>query len=289
MSLLMAMLAKAKYIKLMNEHIKNNSSEFMKVYNEYRQFCFENKLEDNYSARVPDSFFILPFEVNLSYDFEALRPVISRLKENKMISLSEAKLILDGVVASARSIIAGSNPAVLKTSLVGQSSFASSLALIPFEEIGIKTTINSLTCFDKKLGNHFFGIVTLPILEGQTLNNKHFLIDLTYAQFCKVTNASLGASYGDTRPAAGYYACQSSSGKWLIKSLLEKGYILLDENIAQLYGSTFMASLNGDLDSKDGWYYLSRMLESKLSIPYTRENIDDGYALVKFDSNRAKL
>lgn len=98
--------------------------------------------------------------------------------------------------------------------------------------------------FDYPL-HHAFGTVKIPILENGILKEEFFLIDPTYKQFFTAVRCNFGRFFAENEdtgkilaPDIGYFM-KSDEEKSVCSSIIKNGYILLDDNVAKIYGSGF--------------------------------------------------
>ena len=230
------MMRKQQFIKLLDKCAKSNApiSELDEVYIAYRQFCFNNRLNDdiNYHDYVGDKL-IIPVTYNNKYiDNNEIALAADKLVESYKANLKfgityeEADVILKWIVQNARQAVLSSGENQTTTYMHTCDYFVQTITALPFIDKGIHVTINDSKKFNGSLSSHGFITVDLPIQENEKVVLKKFLIDVFYSQFFTYEKASFGLFYGtNSNPAAGFYVCQTPEGISFATDLIRDGYI----------------------------------------------------------------
>lgn len=286
-----------KILKIANSNIPKKHVILTNILNKYYEFCYKNKLD----AMFPEFYHLF----NSSYIIESkplifevpeedvkkavmhLKEVQDNLKNNipDGISLEEAKLLLDWDVQNARKILRELEPDLENSSLDGCCGYGQALTLLPFQELGLETTVNNASQFPMARYRHAFGTVTLPIKEDNNCYQKRYLLDVTYRQFFSSILCAYGRYYCnnmDSAPSAGYYICQTEKGISFATELLKNGYIELDFGNIYYYGYGFESEAitpytrdnKALVDTHTEEYYFNAIKNSSEEIDFTEEEIE---------------
>ena len=85
--------------------------------------------------------------------------------------------ILKYVVTNARKELSEDKD-IKNDSLAGCCGFTQMIDLLPFIDMGLPVTINNACTLPNSSCKHAFGTVQLPILEGDKVVQKRYLIDI---------------------------------------------------------------------------------------------------------------
>lgn len=262
----------AKYIKIIsdllmlpNGEVKNK--KLLEALTKYSKFCYKHQLNAFYGlkdyASELDSLFIIDSKpemekVNEQEVWDVVEKLQEVLKENKVsgklvkgITFDEAELLLKWDVTKAREIVGRKYGDINTLSLSGACGFMQILTLRPFQKLGVDVTLNNARFFPKANNRalHAFGTVNLPIMQGEIVSMKRYLLDASYRQFFTVKNCNEGLFYIDQAPYAGYFMERSVKEKKFAQELLEKGYVLATPEVMKMYGYGFSATSTLTLDN----------------------------------------
>ena len=219
--------------------------------NDYYLYCYYKGLDCSFDVLRPllDKSYIIPSRPiidNISEEY--VIPIVDKLKDNMGVTEEEAELLIKCVVQNARNVI-GKTCDIYSSSLIGKCGYGQALTLVPFQQIGVNTTINNTFNFPNCNSFHAFGTVIMPIsLEntGSIDYYSQFLIDITYRQFFSTITACLGryyVPYGGSRnknaPMHGYHMVRYDGGLKIANKLLKDGYIKLAPDVLKAYGTCF--------------------------------------------------
>ena len=165
------------------------------------------------------------------------------------LTIEEIHILLNWTVENTRQNIekyTGKN--IKNDDLMGLCGFCRTSSLLPFKKI-FKETYNSTTDFpyvSEEL-RHAFGTIAFPLKTENEIEEKKYLIDITYRQFFKkIMCETKYKNDGTTEVDPGYFLC--SKKRKTIKSLefskqlLKKGYIELTNENLMLYINSFILS-----------------------------------------------
>lgn len=248
---------KEKYIKEIIKTSKMPISEeknirLSNLLEKYSKFCYAHNLQDFFPEwlEVNNSSFILPSEPDIiDVDEEALEESVNNFlvakEENGAISLNDVETILTGVVQKARAVL-GKDCDIKTASLDGCCGYGQALTAIPLLNIGADVTINNAGHFPYAKYRHAFITVAFPVNEFGVVQEKRYLVDVTYRQFFTTATCNEGRYFkADERfkdtvgPAPGFYMMRYPGGKEFANELLKKGFIELTPENLKTYGVCF--------------------------------------------------
>lgn len=214
------------------------------------------------------------------------------LKEG--ISNKEAEIILDWVVYNARVSLNKLGEDIYSTTLMGACGLGQSLTSFPLESMGLDAkTTNVHSCLSPEAGNHAFLVVGFPVKTNTNIvEQKNYLVDVTYKQFCLSERCNIGRFYsnderfkGKCTPDPGYFANLSKKGRVVIAKLLKYGYIELSPENAKIYGDSFklcergLYYYQGNLDSKN---FKTNMSGEEYIKGFTSNLVENDYSKDEF-------
>ena len=128
-------------------------------------------------------------------------------------------------------------------SLRGACGYCSSLAMLPLNDLGLEGKLPNVYNFEMKYGtSHAFAVVTAPVTnENGVVEEKSYLVDASYKQFCVPFHEEITADHCDK--LSGFYLAQTKEGMDLLNDLLVKGYTELTPRKAKLYLDSFNQNL----------------------------------------------
>ncbi len=243
---------KQQYLKLLDKLAKSKAplKEIEDAYVAYKKFCYDNGLKDDAKLNMIGERLIIEAEPDHTYIDDgkvgqAVLNLTEAIKNGEGISLDEATLILRWIVENTYHAIFESTSTNSISTLHSCDSFAQSLSALPFIDAGIPITINDTERFDPNM-IHSFITVKIPVQTENGVETKQFLIDITYAAYFMIFNATQASFYDNrpgfkdtTGPAAGFYICQTEEGREFATELLSKGFIELTPERARLYCTAF--------------------------------------------------
>ena len=234
--------------KLANEEESEEKERHLKILlNDYYLHCYYHGLDSSFGRLIPllDKAYIIPSNPEITnIPKDMVIPIVDNLKEGRAITEEQADIIIKYVVQNARNII-GKDCDIMTSSLLGKCGYGQALTIVPFEQIGVKATINNTFNFPNCNYLHAFGTVKLPIKSDTEYYNQ-YLIDVTYRQFYSSVTACFGryfVPYMGTRaknaPMHGYHMTKYPGGKEIASKVLKDGYIKLTPDILKAYGVCF--------------------------------------------------
>ena len=249
-------LRKEAYLKtiyqLANEAESENKQRKLELLlNEYYLHCFYHGLDCSFHRlrELLDKAYIIPSNPQITnINDNEIIPIVDELEKGNSITEKQADILLKFVVQNARNIM-GRDCNIATSSLLGKCGYGQALTIVPFEQIGVNTTINNTFNFPNCNYLHAFGTVSLPIKpdESNSLSyNIRYLIDVTYRQFYSSVTACFGryfVPYMGTRaknaPMHGYHMIRYPGGKGIANKLLKDGYIQLTPEVLKAYAVCF--------------------------------------------------
>ena len=238
-----------------------HNDEIAELYTEYCKFCFHHNLptfDSNFDQSDYGLFVVdvdpIDYEIDENEKNMALLNLQAVLANRKQgmedgIRMEDADLILKSVIQNARVAIATTSPNedFFRSSLAGACGFSQAVTAYSLLSLGAQVTVNNISFFPDCDYRHAFATCTLPIKDGDKVEEKQFLLDATYRQFFTTLQCNLGRFYeGDPRfkdkcgPNCGYYLMKDK-GRAFATELLSKGYVELTEYNAKAYGTGFSA------------------------------------------------
>ena len=230
-----------------------------------------------------------------SIDYKYLREIENKIKNKQSIVKEELSYFLTGLVYDVRSKIWDEKHPDFEF----KCDLAQSIISYYLNDIGIVNyPYSTKTTFCKSISGHSFIVATFNV-NGKNIN---YLIDPTYIQFFNDKDCSEdNYYYADSRgvyvktPAAGYFVRKEIIGEDAFKRIIsfrDKGFDVLDEELAKIYGDSFYNTRpmkkNKKIDSLPGYYYINSLLEGGIEkLSKTKEElIRDGY-YINFDVNKS--
>lgn len=309
---------KLLYVDAIMDIAKNNPNTEQKneilqdLLERYYKYCYDNKVNsydsDTYErglGKLENYSYIIEsepevFSVSTEKTMEAVEHLKQAQQDGTGITEEEAIILLDWSVQKARNYLAEDSIYGIKNdSLTGACGIAQMLTLVPFLEIGVKTTINNAYNFEKEVGKHAFGTVTLPIEKDGKVEDTQYLIDASYRQFFTTARCNYGRYYNLNRnsgPDPGYYVKDFQNGENIAKEILKKGYTKLTDDALKMYGGSFIASkLNIDTKNNTDYknadvVFLRNVINNKqLELDYDDEEIKEYSKIVGFPSKNNKV
>ena len=240
-------LKKEAYLKTIYNLVEDKESErkLEIVLNDYYLHCYYHGLDCSFGRLLPllDKAYIIPSEPEITnISEEIVIPIVDKLKDGLSITEEEADILLQYVVQNARNIM-GKDCDITSSSLLGKCGYGQALTMVPFEQIGVETTINNTVNFPNCNYLHAFGTVKIPIVGDKS---NQYLIDVTYRQFFSSVTACFGRYYvpymgirAKNAPMHGYHMIRYPGGKEIASKLLKDGYIKLTPEVLKAYGTCF--------------------------------------------------
>lgn len=276
-----------------NYDSKKKSEDLAELLSRYYKFCYDNKIKayDSVLGELENISYIVDsepilFDVDEEKTTEAVEHLKEALNNGGGITEEEARLLLDWSIQKTRKILSEkSEVGIDKDSLNGLCGYCQMLTLTPFQDIGVKTTVNNAYKFGQHVHSHAFGTVTLPIEENGTVTDKDYLLDASYRQFFTTLRCNEGRYYDlnyKSSPDCGYYLINYLNGKDVANEILKNGYIELTDDALKKYATAFVATkLN--IDTKDT---LGQVLNTDLST--LKNTIQNNQTELDFDRDEIK-
>ena len=247
-----------------NPDTEDNSKKLSELYEVYETYCYEHGIPVyNYLSyergldNVSNISFIIQSEpeiVDMDEEKVALawNHLLDTLENGGGITEEEAQLLLTWSVQKTRTVLFDTNKDFggNNKSLIGMCGYSRMLSLVAFNKSGLKVTINNTSYFAESVSRHGFGTITLPIEKDGIVEEKQYLLDVTYRQFFSTIKCIVSKYYSpDNRvsscPDVGYYMVNYLDGKEIAKEILKKGYIELTPEVLKKYACSFIvAGLN---------------------------------------------
>lgn len=286
-----------KIIEVYNTKLDNDEKHELlsKLWTSYYKMANKLNIESEeaynlYLIGENESYIIDQKPVRKNIDNALLEKSVAHVKEivsekkKEGLEKEEVSVLLDWAVEHTRNCFEILGLDIKNASLNGFCELGQALSIMPFEKLGLTVTKNKAKdAFDYPF-NHAFGTVTFPLKENEKITNVTYLIDTTYRQFFTSVRCNEGRYYTkeenlniDTAPDPGYFI----EDKQFAKELLGKGYIILNEDTARIYGEAFLKASRTLLEKEKtikNINYYEKIL--KTSTNYTIPNFElDGFDL----------
>lgn len=178
-----------------------------------------------------------------------LKSILERRKngENVGISYDYVLVLLEWAISNTRKQIASLGVDLNNSSFNGFCDLAQISSLVPFENMGLVVTKNSIEDVFQSVNHHVFGTVTFPVFQNGKVENIMFLIDPTYRQFFTATRCNEGRYFvaieddNPIGPDPGYFMDNSLKINFS-NELICNGFIVFNEENAKIYGDGFSYS-----------------------------------------------
>ena len=212
---------------------------------------------------------------------EALQENLEKGYIVKGVTEDEAKKIIEWVVQRDRQLLTSCLEENLDDfSLVGCCRLSQEITDKLLTNIGLAprylTIIDTIENYDGD--EHGFSTVPIPIInKSKKIEEKNFLIDVTYRQFF-LTEGYLSTErfikderFGNkVAPSPGYWCINLPGGLDFAKTLLRNGYIELTPKNAKLYGDSFLLA-----SIKNNEYETKYKKGSTVAVPSKNDLITD--------------
>ena len=188
----------------------------------------------------------------------------------------EEKIILDDVVTKVRDyFIKRDGLPIESNTLRGQCELSQALTYYTLKDANIDVIPCNTKFFLFHRYKHAFALATV--------DNKEYLLDCTFQQFCLTNYCNKERYFLNNAPDPGYFLSLTPEGKHLMVQLMSRGYIRLTHPNAKLYGDAFVKSTF--LDEKDlkynkneidrllGGNYITKMHIHKDTLKYTEKQV----------------
>lgn len=282
----------------------NNKFELLtELWTKYYQFSYSYKLDLKRSYDLyllgENVSYILDSELNYENNLEVPNRVIDKLryviennkdKLNCGLTIEEVNTFLKWIVNRVWKNLTFFGIDLSRNSLNGYCEIAQFLSIYPLESLGLNVTINTAEDSFDYMFHHAFGTVEIPINLNGIVENKVFLIDPTYKQFFTAVRCNYGRYYAKEEntglivaPDPGYFM-RGENEKNICKQIIKNGYILLDDDVAKVYGDGFKkASISlenfdnfNKLNLYSGNYYVKKIKDTSSNYCCDRDELD-GY------------
>lgn len=153
--------------------------------------------------------------------------------------------------------------------------YIQALTMLPLMETGLKCTINRVSDFPNITSNHPFSTVTFPVVVGDKVVAKTYLIDLTYPKFFTIAGCNR-SNFLFGHPDTGYFTCQTEIGRKFAAELITKGYVELTESNAEIYINGFEMAYFQDsiIANNNGEKIIKTINSSKRNVSYDMDVIE---------------
>lgn len=212
----------------------------------------------------------------IEIDYDLISQIENKLEDNIPLSQDEAKYFLDYIVFITRTKFTND---LDNYSFEWKCDTAISIIGNYLNSLNVNYNVcDTQKVITNNIKGHTFMIVNLNTENG-TLS---YLIDPTYRQFftkdtCNESNYTLINGIYVTTPNPGYFIKEED--KSIIKTFLQKGYSILDNNIARIYGDSFYNTKVGRYDktynSINGNIYLNSFLKGNSPLSKTEYELQD--------------
>lgn len=237
---------------------------------------------------------------------EKLRKVL-KANENELvdgIEENEARALLEWTVQNGRDgIMDGDDKkAILNDSLLGACGLGQGITAFTLKNMGLDpNAVNATKVLSKNGFKHAFLGVTIPVKGKDGVENKPYLVDITFKQFflrTQITNHN-GEFVKDKKfgnkvaPIPGYWMLHLPNGEKVAQEILSEGFIELTEENAKIYGDSFELA-NRDRKNPEkipskaetktgisGQQYLTNIMNKELQseIDYTEQELSATYGI----------
>lgn len=258
-----------------DEDLANKQKDLLNLWTKYYQLSSSYNIE---LSRAYDLYLLgenvsYVLDAKLNYNKNLIVPVeiINKLKDNNGISMDEANIFLSWIVNRTWNNLSYFGIDMSRNSLNGFCEFAQLSSLYTLEKMGLNVTKNTAEDSFGYLFHHAFGTVEIPIEKNGVVSNQLFLIDPTYKQFFTAVRCNHGRFYAKEEntgmivaPDPGYFM-KSDKEKEVSEQIIKNGYILLTEEVANIYGSGFKKAsislenfdMHDIISNYDGEFYIN--------------------------------
>lgn len=180
---------------------------------------------------VKEETYIFDTEINKYYDEVLATSVEHKLLSNEQVNNQDIETLLDYVVFSARSLITSN---IYLENYVNKSDMCQSIICDYLNKLHITNYPNMTEhSISNYIAKHHFVVVSFN-------DNINYILDPTYRSMlisdnCKGSNELIIKNMRVLSPDPGFYIKNPK----LIKKLVNKGYIPLNEATAKIYGDSF--------------------------------------------------
>lgn len=215
-----------------------------------------------------------PNKLEINYDF--ISTIEKNLEENIPLTKEETNYFLDYLVYATRTKLTND---LDNYSFEWKCDTAISIIGNYLNSLNVQYNVcDSQKVITQGITGHTFMIVKLNTEDGII----NYLVDPTYRQFFIKDNCTkekyvlINGMYIIT-PSPGYFI--KDEDKNIIKTFLQKGYSVLDHNIARIYGDSFYNTKVGMNDttfrSIPGSIYINSFLKGNSSLTKTEDELQD--------------
>lgn len=188
----------------------------------------------------------------------------------------ENKIILDDVVTKVRDyFIKRDGLPIENNTLRGQCELSQAFTYYTLKNANIDVIPCNTKFFLFHRYKHAFALATI--------DNKEYLLDCTFQQFCLTNYCNKERYFLNNAPDPGYFLSLTPEGKHLMVQLMSRGYIRLTHPNAKLYGDAFVKSTfldekdlkynKNEIDNIQGGNYITKMHIHKDTLKYTEEQV----------------
>lgn len=215
-----------------------------------------------------------PNKLEINYDF--ISTIEKNLEENIPLTKEETNYFLDYLVYATRTKLTND---LDNYSFEWKCDTAISIIGNYLNSLNVQYNVcDSQKVITQGITGHTFMIVKLNTEDGII----NYLVDPTYRQFFIRDNCTkekyvlINGMYIIT-PSPGYFI--KDEDKNIIKTFLQKGYSVLDHNIARIYGDSFYNTKVGMNDttfrSIPGSIYINSFLKGNSTLTKTEDELQD--------------
>ncbi len=172
-------------------------------------------------------------------DASAAAQAIAKLKlyqsgQGPALSEAEADSLIKWTVHNTRNALEVSyKGSIADESLQGACGLASGVSAFPLEDMGVQCNMPNIGEVRNIKNRHAFLTAGIPVERNGVVEDKHYLVDATYRQFCVERDPK------NFEDSPGHYLSQSQEGYQMGTDLLKNGYVELTEENARLYVEAF--------------------------------------------------
>lgn len=215
-----------------------------------------------------------PNKLEINYDF--ISNIEKNIEENIPLTKEETNYFLDYLVYATRTKLTND---LDNYSFEWKCDTAISIIGNYLNSLNVQYNVcDSQKVITQGITGHTFMIVKLNTEDGII----NYLVDPTYRQFFIKDNCTkekyvlINGMYIIT-PSPGYFI--KNEDKNIIKTFLQKGYSVLDHNIARIYGDSFYNTKVGMNDtpfrSIPGSIYINSFLKGNSTLSKTEDELQD--------------
>ena len=221
---------------------------------------------------------VVPIRKNI--DLKEINIIKEKIKNNVIINNSEISKLLDYYIETALMIVEKDlNEDLTNNPLNNKCDLFQYI-------IGKLMEKDNIVVFPKESQNVFYPTCIGHSFLIVNIQGKCFIVDPSFRQFltkesCDIKNFNTINDMVVKAPAPGFFMIRSEEGKELAKILIQNGFIMLNEEIAKIYGDSFYYTKTGYLDYSDipADIYLNMLLKENTKYADSDDTFNEMYKI----------